>query len=105
MVTDNDYLVKPTKVTLGSRDVQRFSGLKRTHGSVLEADTYQLIFLDKLLGKLMENATLQSSLKTVTASPITGLIKEFRDGSFYRNHQFFRKFPNGLILHFFYTCL
>lgn len=50
------FFLRPCEITLGTREVQRYSSSKRTNCSVIEEDTYQLVFLDKLLAKVLENA-------------------------------------------------
>jgi hypothetical protein len=52
----NNHLVMPSHVTIGSREVQRFSSTRKAFCSALEADMGQLNFSDKLLGKLLDNA-------------------------------------------------
>lgn len=97
----NDYVVKPCQLVLGSREVQRFYRRKGTFCSVLEEDSYQLIFLDKLLGKVLENSIVDATLSSQRRSSECVFLKEFRDGAFFRDSQFLLKFPDCIILQFF----
>jgi len=98
----NEYFVEPVQHELGSREVQRFRSSKMEYCSVLEEDSYQLIMLDQLLSKLLENRTLDAMLKPEIRTPNFDCLLDFWDGTFYREHQFFRKFPDALVFHFFY---
>jgi hypothetical protein len=96
----NGFYVSPNEITLGTHEVQHFSARKHATCSVLEDDTYQLIPLNELLGKVMENSSAQL-LQYQRSSAGSGVLKEFWDGTFSVNHPFLRRYPDALVLQFF----
>ena len=96
-----DYFVSPCTVALGNREVQRYCSRKKAFCSVLEEDNCQLVLLDKLLGKVLENSAVQTLLKSPRGNSDVEFLKDFKDGSFSQNHPFLQKFPESVVLHFF----
>jgi hypothetical protein len=93
------YFVKAHEITLGTHEIQRYSSSKRTNCSVIEEDTYQLVFLDELLTKILENATFQMLFRQQSGENVE-FLKEFRHGLFCRNHSFLQLHPDAIVFHF-----
>jgi hypothetical protein len=67
----------------------------------LEEDSYQLVLIDQLLAKVLENSTLNNILNSQQHASDYVYLKEFKDGLFCREHPFLLKFPDALVLQFF----
>ena len=101
-LVENNYLIYPEEIVLGTRDEQRYSTVRKTMQTVTIDETYQIVPLDKLLATVIVHSNSIGLIRnSFASSKPSSTIKDYMSAQVYRTCDFFVRHPKGLVLHMF----
>lgn len=100
-VKENFDYIEPIAIPLGKRTERRFDQKSGKYVFKDVYETFQYVPIIKTIESVLNNDEIRHYIDNEPQSE-EGFLKGFQDGNYFKNHPFFKKFPNALRLQIYF---